>query len=452
MTNYGTPATYAIRTDSQNGSAGDKRGLILENTIMDKCGKVQIVRRIANSYGRFYRVVMKNNSEYIPQSIRRSIGMNESAGTATGDIAGGDYRIEDSFIEGAVHIGGGTGLTTGSLVFKNSLLNGTTIAGYPSMTKGGYVDASEFDLMFLVSRVPSASDSGQIPGGAITRIVSTRDYATNPHMFFMNAATHTINGAILYIQPNNGTNGDCLMMSPTGLSSHTIVVTNALMLPTTGYEPSCVFMNMTGTAECGGVTCPLITAERNTYMADNKLPSGVSGEGSQGHPGIFVSVQNNLVWKKTSGIGYVTAFLKDVVLATGTWVTADYNWYHNLTGTRYFDTSGVMSDFQNTPGLNDRSGDPMFRDETRDPIIFANRYDVNVSSLQGVVAKFQPVYMDMALGTSTGDPRYNIQDMYNWIRAGWVSRSSATWTAANDGGHVGGVAPDKTFGVYSSAL
>ena len=132
----------------------------------------------------------------------------------------------------------------------------------------------------------------------------------------------------------------------------------------------------------------------------------------------------------------------------GAFPLADYNHYWNVTGNRYYCADGVNDpsatacnlSAYGTPGTHDQNINPMFMESTRNFLSWGKHLDPTLSTWADIIAKFAQV------ADNNYDSRFNILDLYNWIRAGFRPQNPAIWTAGSDGSYAGAVAPNPTFG------
>jgi hypothetical protein len=173
----------------------------------------------------------------------------------------------------------------------------------------------------------------------------------------------------------------------------------------------------------------------------------MAGEGSAGVAGLYPSIRDNIAWVPDGTAGYLVKWFTIDTPTAGVYTTADYNWAWNFSNAnRYFNyPTGNPAQYANVPGVHDTAADPLFADAGRNIITFGQRYKPSISTIHEVSIEMRKVF-----GKESGyDARFNLEDMYNWVRAGFRPRNPAAWASAHDGSHVGGVAPHKHFGVFA---
>jgi hypothetical protein len=100
-------------------------------------------------------------------------------------------------------------------------------------------------------------------------------------------------------------------------------------------------------------------------------------------------------------------------------------------------SNGTVYDIATTgsvPGLGDVAGDPRFVDPTRN----IQRWAQECQGADGTIAG--------ALAALKENPEQKIEEMIEWVRAGFAPRNRAYKNAAHDGGDIGAV-PAVVHGV-----
>ena len=449
--NWGTATTYLVHVQVANTTGNtttDKRGIVFDHTVMTNCGQIKTESLSSNSTFDLNYAILQD--PLIPADLL-SISIYKAAGLTS--LTGGTRRIANSVIEGTVKMPAtSTVIATPTFTVTNNIFRGTFSTNQVPLTVQWLWkwNPGEFDLNWIENRVTTASDSGSPGGGTITRQIHTRSVGTGggPHYYVLNAFDTNIDGAIVASENSNNGGGDLYQMQ-NGRAAYTMNFTNHLMLPATdtGLVSSC-FSNYNGSTVCaqsGSSWCPKITSTRNTIMTSSLQQLAMTVESNYGMADLHHSVDSNLVWQPVNGTGYITE--TSTGTAAGIYSFADYNWKYNISNADPYKgyPGAIYAQTTLGPGVHDSSGDPLWV-ERRSIIDFGKRYLPSIATMDDVALEMKKVYVDMATGSTKGDKRFNLLDMYNWVRAGWRPRNKATWTAALDGGYVGGVAPNKTFG------
>ncbi|MBL0159444.1 MAG: hypothetical protein IPP47_20405 [Bryobacterales bacterium] len=284
----------------------------------------------------------------------------------TATPSGGDLRIEGSYIEGTValnvnsnHIGKDAGFT-----FRNTILAGGTKSGQvPFLQSNSPAFApGNWDLVFLQNRIQSSSDSGSLPAGTLRRTILTRNYRINPHWVYLSPSDTNLDGWIAEAEMDNGIAGDILMLIP-GRNPYRVTIRNGITPPTPGGQAPGVTINYNTNINCDGNPwhCPAITAEQNTYLGDAQALTAIGGESNNGGAGLFASIQFNIAWRTTPGVGFITKWHALKVPVDGTFALADSNnWWNFTNEIRYDRTDTTPGSYVTPPGLKDTNADPQF--------------------------------------------------------------------------------------------
>lgn len=449
FSNWGTASGYLVRIYPFNCSTTVVRGLTLRNFTVRSSGEVYVSNALGSC------TVDVEDGVFLDALTARSLSLGQYSPLNTAIATNGMRKFRNVFIEGGeLYIAANsTNIWDLGIVLSNLYLRGGTAAGMAPFLKAGQVQtgaSGSADLILLDNRIQSSSDSGNIPAGVITRLMLLRNYGPNAHFVYTTPLPTTIDGWLSWDSVNDTlAAGDIFMLATTGTANHNVAIRNGVMLREPDGNANGTFVNYNGVAVCSGSNCPAVTVENNTVMTADVGSTGAVGvtqEGNNGVAGLYPSIQNNLVHQQTNTAGWITKWTSSLSVVANQFTTADYNWSWNLTGARYF-TEAANSEYATAPGTHDQSGDPMFVEITRTPLSWARRWDPAVSDMDGVAARYEACFEWRANGTTACDPRFkDMGAMYNWIRAGWRARNKATWSAGNGGAHVGGVAPDRTFG------
>jgi hypothetical protein len=454
ITNWGLSTSYLVRSYPFNGSTTDVRGVIFEYSTIGHSGPIHL--NSASGSNTYFRLLNTVIYDPVTDSSGRSVAYGFGLGMSAA-VNGGDRRIENCYIEGNVFLGfNSTTPANGGWVLRNSHLRGNAATNGIPLALGGrpQFSAGNFDLNWLENRNTGSSDSGHTPSGTVTRLVATRNAQVSggPHWFFGISSNSTYDGWVADCDCNAIGAGDIWQIGPSsGNAAYTWTVKNGVATASNDGTALGIAINISGATNCNGITtfCPQITATQNTITTADVGAIGFGGEGSVGYAGEYPSVDSNIVWRSASGVGWVTKWDGTKTAVAGTYTTANYNWLWNVTGSGYYGyPTGNPTQYTNAPGANDQTGDPLFY-ERRRVMQFGLRFDPTISTLNALGDKFRAVYLDMALGTSNGDPRYNILDLYNWVRAGYRPRNKTVWTAGAGGIRSGGVAPMTRFGALA---
>lgn len=438
-----------------NCSTSVVRGFILRNSTVDSSAEIALQNIFGSCTFDFYNVAITN------PTAARAIGIGTGNAVNTNLAANGRRRIENVFVEGAgVNVTAHATTLWSDLGFQfsgNYFRSSTAASSIPAFVCGGrcVVGASgRSDLNWYESRDATQASGSRPPGGASSRLMIVMADASNGHNATIMPEDSTIDGWFAW-NSLDGDNGDDNMLIPgsTAGGNRTLVIKNGVVLkrPSGGDVGTVMDLN---SSTCTGANCPAVTFDKNTWFVGDFTTTSqlsVTLESTNGYAGIVASVRDNIAHRTTSGIGQVVKWTSGASVVNGVFVNVDYNWTHNITSSpKYYSKAGAFAEYNATPGANDQSGDPLFVEVTRTPLTYAQRWDASVTTMEGLGAKFKACYQYRANGATSCDPRFfDLADMYNWVRAGWRTRNPATWTAAHDGTHVGGVAPTKEFGVLA---
>ncbi len=363
----------------------------------------------------------------------------------TATPSGGDLRIEGSYIEGTVALNVNSNLIgkDAGFTIRNTILAGGTKSGQvPFLQSNSPAFApGNWDLVFLQNRIQSSSDSGSLPAGTLRRTILTRNYRINPHWVYLSPSDTNLDGWIAEAEVDNSTAGDILMVVP-GRNPYHVSIRNGITPPTPGGQAPGVTINYNTNINCDGKPwfCPAITAERNTYLGDAQALTAIGGENNTGGAGLFASIQFNIAWRTTPGAGYVTKWHNLQTPVDGTYVLADSNnWWNFTNATRYDRVDTAPGAYLTPPGVNDKNADPQFL-EWRNMRQWGARLKPGITSWDQIMAEFQH------LNQPDYDKRFNLQDMYNWIRAGYRPQNAAAALMPDgSGGTIGALHPLYAF-------
>lgn len=458
ISNCGTAGGACIQIYPFTCSTTVVRGLIMQNFTVTDSSNINVTNALGSCTVELDSGVFKGTTNTSGWAFR--IG---STAMTTALATNGARKFRNLFSDGGTLSFGGNVATTVDMGFdfKNLYLRGGTGAVPPMSVIGNITtgENSSFDLGFLESRRQSSSgDGGNIPAGIVTRLIATRNWGANAHFVVPMARTTAVDGWIEWNSVSDASNGgDGFMVQPQAAAgNYTISFKNGVMLPQPDGSAFGLIVSHNGSGGCSGANCPQITFDKNTYVTNTTTTGqlGVSIESNNSYAGVFDSVRSNIAHRPTNGNGYLVKWgegLLDVV--NDVFEVVDYNWTHNITttqSTKYGSELGAYAEYVgNNPGVHDSSGNPLWVDTTRTPLSYGQRWDPTIATMDDLAAKFEACYRFRANGTTSCDPRFNLADMYNWIRAGWRARNPSTWTAAHDGSHVGGVAPFTKFGVLA---
>lgn len=432
------------------------RGVIIRNSTFDGCGEIALQNSLGSCTFDFYNVVITN-----PTSAR-AIGIGTGNPLNTNITTNGLRRIENVFVEGAnvnvtahsTTLWADLGLQINGNYFRSS----TAASSSPSFTCGGRCvvgTSGRSDLNVYEGRDATQASGSRIPAGTISRVMLFMSDPSNGHNATVMGEDSTIDGWLAW-NSLDGDNGDDNMLIPavTQGGNRSLVIKNGVTLRRPSGGDVGTVADINGASACTGSNCPQVVFDRNTWFVGDSTSTSqlsVTVESNNGAAGIYPSVRDNIVHRTTSGIGLITKWTSAASVVDAAFGSVDYNWTHNSTSSpKYYSKLGSFAEYASTPGTHDQSGDPLFVDVTRTPLTYAQRWDSSVTTMDSLAAKYKACYQYRANGSTSCDPRfYDLADMYNWVRAGWRARNKATWTAAHDGAHVGGVAPVKTFGVFA---
>lgn len=447
VSNWGTAATYLIHVQVNHtggNTTTDKRGMVLDHVTLTSCGPIRTENLLNNSTFDMNHVVLTN--PVLPASAY-SVSIFQSAGL--GNITGGLRRIAHSWIEGTIRMAAQSGAArTPAFTVTNTILAGGTASNTPPLVVSGpwSCNPGECDLVWIHNRVTTATDTGNLWGGTVTRMIHTRTTGVSggPHYVYLGVVNSNYDGFIAASEQSNTGGGDLFQVSAAGgPAAHTMTVQGGVMLPATNTGTVFgTFVNFNGATVCansGASWCPAVTVRRNTYMTANSSAAlGVTGESNNGVAGVFASLDSNLVWQPAPGTGWLAEWHTAQTPVAGTFTSADYNWTWNLSNAGYYGhPSPNPNQYATAPGTHDSSGDPAFL-ERRDLIQFGKRHKA-VATMSDVAAEMKQALLDRAAGSSSGDARFNLADAYNWVRAGWRTRNKAASTAGKDSGPVGAI-------------
>lgn len=425
------------------------RGIIIQNSVFTNSGEVSI----GPSFGSCTTDIL--NSAFIGTTSDRAIGVGVGNGWNTAIATNGLRRFKNLYVEGTMYLAAhGTNINDLGIQLSNLYLRGSTTA--PPFTGAGQLQvgaSGSADLIVQENRLQTSSDISSIPAGTVTRLMMFRNYGVGEHFVYATPLDTTVNGWIAWNSVNDTASlGDAFMISVTGTANHSINIQNGVFLKQPNGGATGTLVNYQSGTPCTGANCPAITAEKNTFLTSDVGTNGSSGVTveNNGYAGVIATVRNNLAYQGSSAAGWIVKWSAALSVVANLVTSADYNWYYNLTGVRYF-TETTNGEYASAPGTHDSTGDPLFVDTSRTPLSYAQRWDSAISDMDGVAAKYKACYQWRANGSTSCDARFlDPGDMYNWIRAGRRTRNKTTWTAAHDGTYVGGVVPMKTFGVLSN--
>ncbi len=391
-------------------------------TFLDYC-------RITNSAGVTTSFIGANSTFRILHSSFKSPVISASTPTkyininSSSAFASGDRRIQDSFIGASVFfsVSYAQPLSTG-YIFDNVVIVGSKGSSvYAPLTTGATSPIVQtWRNVLYYNDIPTSSDSSSLPAGTLNRTILLRTgYAANPHWTYLSVRDTVLDGFIVEGNTDNGNAGDAIMTT-TGTSPYNVTVKNGLAVPTPGRQSPGTFVNHSTANVCNGssVFCPSITVENNTFLGDDTAAAvGLTGESNNGFANIFASVKNNLVWKNTSGSGYILKWHSTLTPAVGAFTGVDYNGYFNLTGSRYFNSA--TNQYSSTPGIHDVNADPQFVDSSRNFIKWGQSIKSSVSTWAQIIDEMSKI------NDSDFNPNFTVSNAYDWIRAGYVPTNSA---------------------------
>ena len=449
-TGWGTSSSYFVRIYPFNCSTSVVRGLIMKNFTITNSGETMV----ANALGSC--TVDIENGTFTGALTTRVLSLGQVSPLNTAIATNGQRTFKNLYIEGGEFYlaANSTNIWDLGLTLNNLYLRGGTSAGIAPFLKSGQMQlgaSGSADLIVMDNRIQSASDSGNIWAGTTTRLMLFRNFQPNAHFIYTTPLPTTIDGWLAWDSVSDtSAAGDIFMISASGSASHAVTIRNGVMLRQPDGAANGTTVNYNTASACtAGSNCPAVTVANNTYMTANVGSTGAVGvttEGNNGAAGLYTAVQDNIVHQQSSATGWITKWTSSLSVVSNFITSADYNWLFNISGNGYF-TETSNGEYAAAPGTHDSSGDPLFVDKTRTPLSWAQQWDPTVTDMDGVAAKYLACYQRRANGTTSCDYRfYDLGDMYNWVRAGWRSRNSSTWTASSTGGHVGGVTPDKKFG------
>ncbi len=340
--------------------------------------------------------------------------------------------VDTIYTTGVIYIpGSGGDNATGTHIRNVVVVGDGGVGNYPFNLGGSHFRVAEFDrVMRITDSVAASASTGTpayLPGGALTRIMCLMNSNLNPHCFGIGGdgtTNDSVNGG--YAEKiGTGNDGDLFLGGPVGATTTTFSNVVSTCSTVDGYSIG-TFNNIT-TASPGTVV-----ATQNT-ICGKEPPSlqgvGMSAEITNVVAGQNAGTRNNIVFCATNTNCYLVHKGPTGTPAAGAYANVDYNWKWNVSVGPYLNVGAMYS--PNPPGAHDSSGDPQFVQQ-RHFLDWGQMLKPSISTWTDIVAEFAKMNDDVGY-----DSRFNLLDCYNWLRAGYVPRNAAVYSAGDTGGQVG---------------
>jgi hypothetical protein len=339
----------------------------------------------------------------------------------------GTVTFDTIYTDGVIVLSGGE--DSPNVRIRNVVIRALT-PHYPIDMAGTVARVAEFDRVLRITDQQSSGSTGYpatLPGGNLTRLMGLMNAVTNPHFFSgpggIAGQDDSIDGAY-FEKIGAGVDGDQILGSNTPATLTTIKNTVTACSTTDGYAGS-LSSQVTGHLK-------RIQLLNNTYCGkdDGGDGRGFGFEvGGTELPGSLAACRNNIVFCATNVACYLVHQGPTGTASTGTFANVDYNWRWNVATGPYLNVGTQYS--PNPPGAHDSSGDPQFVQQ-RHFLDWGQMLKSAISNWTDIVAEFAKMNDDVGY-----DPRFNFLDCYNWLRAGYVPRNAAVYSAGDTGGQVG---------------
>lgn len=395
--NIGDDVNPAIRT-SPTGSTS----FILSNCTFASCGPIKQFYNIgANATYQIKNTTFTDSLDASVVGVRLATGA--PIGTGTRELLDNtfDFRIllypGENFTVNRNLFMQGLECTTGKLTeFKNNFVRFTATKPGPLSLDGDidtvyfyYDNISDYNPHFIQ---PLAFARNQLITGCI---------------FDMNCAS-TI--------PKQ--EGDCFTFATPG-SACVATIKNNLVLMGPNNKTIGTLFTMLGNANTS------VICEHNTcYTGDQ---GAAVGESYAGFTGMVQSFKSNLMWNNLVGEGYkLYSLVQTVISNIVTAANCNYNGAWNLlTGNNTKNYNNLLFSSP-PPGVNDRSGDPLFIDYTRNLRSFSTASGGNGTDTN-------------AYSILISDPAVKLPALISYIQDGFHPQNTTYKTTAHDGGDIGAV-------------
>jgi hypothetical protein len=346
--------------------------------------------------------------------------------TGNSSISSPGFReISNSFIQSFfAYWGGGTS----DLAVSNTIFAGDATSTPFKMSIGvaGNKVAS-WDKVIIYNPFVAAPSPVSLPSGTLERSIFLRSgVVSNPHIVTTNTRSNntTYNGCLMEYD-GSSTDGDGIQIEADATTPLTLTVNNCIVLPNT--------VDNNGSSTLVSVVAAdsnwTVVANHNTYVSsvnDGGI-AGIGAENTTQHAGAWSSIRDNIVWRMTSGAGWVVKPHTSFTPVDGAYTNVDYNNRYNLTTDGYFPADSKFT-LPSPPGSHDLTVNPQFFDTNRRFLTWAQSVDGTVSSWADAISRFR-----------TGATGFTVQAAYDWIRAGYAPTNAALRAAGHDGADIGAV-------------
>lgn len=432
ISDWGTAALNAAYATLS--TAGD--AMYFDNCLIDRCGQFQVGNVVNNTIWR-----AKNTSIRSPANASSWVSDGGASGLSVNPSLG-DRRLENVYIEGQVFFfNAAASIAQCGMHFVNVILAGTTAA--VPMLASGMPACAEWNNVLLWDRYAAAANPSHVPGGTFTRTILLRDghAGNNPHFIESIKANLTVDGWVAEATGSNAVSGD-LFQTIVANAAFNLIVKNGVAIPDASGNAFGSITNHSDSNPANGTTVfvPTVTVEHCTWQgqdAGTQCSGAGGGENNTAFAGMVPSGQSNIVWKATSGAGYVVKWANATTQVANSYGTYGHNCVYNLTGIIYhrYDTNPTI--YNVAPGTGDLNVDPQFIDKTRNFLSWAQSVDATVTTWTNALNRFSLMNDDAG-----SIPGFTVSAAYDWIRAGWVPRNQALKGAAHDGGDMGAMPVD----------
>ena len=355
--------------------------------------------------------------------------------------------LDTIYTDGAISMGA-NGDNCPNVHFRNVVTRSLNYGQYALNFNGYAFHVGEFDRYLRITDESSGASTGtwaDLPGGNITRTMCII-YGSYPHCFsgpYGDATDPSVIDGGYLEKYGGGTGGHGYLGSgPPGPATLTTVKNVVVACATdTGYGVSL------SSNAIGPTYFKTFLLTNNTYCGKYTANDGTSrGFGFElaytAPAGMLAGLRNNIVFSNTpADVAYIVHTGATGTPSAGTFANVDYNWKWNV-GTGPYQYAPNAYYAPNPPGSHDSTGDPQFVQQ-RHFLDWCQMLQPSITSWTDCVAQFAKMNDDTGF-----DPRFTILNAYNWLRAGYVPRNAAVYTADDTGGQVGAMnlIPSKLAG------
>lgn len=342
--------------------------VIFDDCTIDNCGQIQIAALGAAATLRIQRTRLTN-----PANTSFSVQV-----TATTAKTTGSRQILNSDLAGRVYILGSSSNSTGfeldDNIIRVSSINASSLSNAIIITTGALVDSFENNLLALITG-QNTDPNITLGAGTYSRCYLYRQVnpsAANDHpIYFSHQGGDFSLDRWCHLYTGTQTSGDWINSTSDPTVDRNAAVTQNVFHPNAAGLAVGSLMLQQGAITQDNAKWRF---DHNTVAigASGSLALGVCAEAGATWPaGTVTSIRSNLLYRNTSGSGFLAQSHGTATLADAAITVADYNWTHNVTGDIYTDADAK---FGTAPGANDGSGDPQFNAPTRSLLTFDQGY------------------------------------------------------------------------------